>query len=169
MRLSVYDSGRTNGGNGRDDRARSRTARAAMLTGLVLSLAMLPIGCGRPDGRVAVYPVRGKVRMSGSVPEGALVVLYPAKGATTQELRPSGKVKPDGSFSLTTYDADDGAPTGEYTATIEWNKLIKRGQDYVAGPNVVPPEYAKPETSGWKIKVAEAPADLEPLDITAKK
>jgi hypothetical protein len=115
---------------------------------------------------VPVYPVNGRVSVAGEVPEGALVVLYPARKLGEEELRPSGRVAKDGSFRLTTYEADDGAPTGEYTATVQWNKLVKKGRDYAAGPNVVPKAYANPETSAWKIKVAEAPNELPPLRIT---
>lgn len=131
-----------------------------------LVLVMMFAGCGDEEGRIPVYKVTGKVTVSGEVPEGALVVLYPAKIQGDQELRPSGKVRSDGSFSLTTYDADDGAPVGEYTATIEWNKLIKRGQDSVAGPNVIAKDYAKRESSTWKIKVEDTPNELPPLQIT---
>jgi major membrane immunogen (membrane-anchored lipoprotein) len=132
-----------------------------------LCLVAILAGCGRDDGRVPVYPAKGKVTVSGEVPEGALVVLYPAKkgSGAEVELRPSGRVKPDGTFSLTTYDAEDGAPAGEYAATIQWNKLIKQGQDYKAGPNIIPAAYAAPESSPWKIAVAESPNDLAPLDI----
>ena len=134
------------------------------LAGVVFAITFA--GCGGEEGRVPVYKVTGKVTVSGEVPEGALVVLYPAKIQGDQELRPSGKVRSDGSFSLTTYEADDGAPVGEYTATIAWNKLIKRGQDSVAGPNVIAKDYAKRESSTWKVKVEDAPNDLAPLQIT---
>lgn len=135
-----------------------------------LCLAAILAGCGADDGRVPVYPAGGKVTVAGEIPEGALVVLYPAKKGEGEGegLRPSGRVKPDGTFRLTTYDADDGAPAGEYAATIQWNKLIKQGADYKAGPNVVPAEYAAAESSPWKIKVSEAPNELEPLDIKKK-
>src|SRR3954451_7314937 len=79
---------------------------------LSAGLAAFAAGCGGAEGRVPVYPAIGKVTIKGEVPEGALVVLYPAKPGGEVELRPSGKVKQDGSFSLTTYDADDGAPAG---------------------------------------------------------
>ncbi len=131
-----------------------------------LGVACVSWGCSGGDGRVAVYPVNGRVSVAGEVPEGALVVLYPARKLGEEELRPSGRVAKDGSFRLTTYEADDGAPTGEYTATVQWNKLVKKGRDYAAGPNVVPKTYANPETSAWKIKVAEAPNELPPLRIT---
>jgi hypothetical protein len=123
-------------------------------------------GCSGGDGRVPVYPVAGKVTVGGEVPEGALIVFYPAEEAGQPEHRPSAKVEPDGRFKLTTYDAGDGAPAGDYTAVIQWNKIVKRGNDYVAGPNVVPPPYASRERSKWKVHVASAPNDLPPLDIT---
>lgn len=118
-------------------------------------------GCGGDAGRVPVYPVEGKVLVGGEVPEGALVVLYSQEGGPESESRPSAKVKPDGSFSLMTYEADDG----EYTATIEWNKLVKKGTDFVAGPNAVPREYANRETSPWKLTVTDSAVTLPPLEI----
>jgi hypothetical protein len=128
-------------------------------------LSVLAAGCSETDGRVAVYPVTGKVTVAGEVPEGALVVLYPAVAEGEQALRPSAKVGKDGSFSFTTYEANDGAPSGDYTATIQWNKLVKKGQDYVAGPNVIGDEYASHTSSPWKIKVATGPNELAAREI----
>lgn len=129
-------------------------------------VAILVTGCSGDDGRVPVYPVKGKVSVKGEVPDGALIVFYPVKAGGDTELRPSAKVKPDGSFSLTTYDAEDGAPSGDYVATIQWNKIIKRGNDYKQGPDLIPKTYASRENSVWKVSVAEAPNELEPLTIT---
>ena len=141
------------------------STRAALLLSTVWA-AFAAAGCSKDDGRIPVYPVKGKVSVLGQVPEGALVVLYPTPGATNLEIRPSGKVKQDGSFELTTYEADDGAPVGDYTATIQWNKLVKRGPDTVAGPNAVPPKFGSPDTSPWKIKVGAAPTDLTEFSVT---
>src|SRR4051794_21088336 len=85
-----------------------------------LALATVLAGCSRPAGRVPVYPVAGRVAVTGEVPEGALVVLHASQG-DAKDLRPSGKVFKDGSFRVTTYDADDGAPAGEYKVTVHWN------------------------------------------------
>ena len=134
--------------------------------GVVLGFsALLGLGCAGNEGRAPVYPVTGQVKVANEIPEGALVVLYPS-GPSNADLRPSGKVKQDGSFTLTTYDADDGAPAGDYVATIQWNKTIKRGNEYAAGPNVVPPAYATQDKSPWKIHVAAGATTLEPLNIT---
>jgi hypothetical protein len=121
--------------------------------------------CSEDDGRVPVYPVTGKVTVEREVPVGALVVLYPVQPNGKNELRPSGTVRSDGAFSLTTYVSDDGAPAGEYIATLQWSKLIKKGQDYSAGPNVVPKEYATRETSPWNLRVETKQNDLAPRDI----
>jgi hypothetical protein len=128
-------------------------------------LAILLNACSGDDGRVPVYPVKGKVAVAGEPPIGALVVLYPARPVGEKDLRPSAKIGQDGIFSLTTYVADDGAPAGEYTATIQWNKLVKKGPDYSAGPNVVPKQYAARETSPWKINVESKFNELAPINI----
>jgi major membrane immunogen (membrane-anchored lipoprotein) len=154
---------------GRDDRPGRRPRRRhAVLRpiGLALCFASSFAGCGADEGRVPVHEARGKVIVAGEAPDGALIVLYPAPGASAPDLRPSGRVKPDGTFALTTYDADDGAPAGDYAATIQWNKIIKVGSDFKAGPNIVPAKYAAAETSPWKIKIAAGANELAPLDIT---
>lgn len=154
-------------GPGREDpigpaRAAGRRPRRAWRAGL--ALVALAAGCGGNDGRVPVFPVRGKVTVLNQVPEGALVVLYPAPGNAT-ELRPSGKVDRDGSFQLTTYDAGDGAPAGDFVGTIRWNKVVKKGSDYAAGPNLVPEAYAAAATSPWKIRVESTALELPELTI----
>lgn len=147
---------------GADPSAARRLGAAAVLVGL------LAAGCGGGEGRVPVYPVGGTVKVGGEAPEGALVVLYPARDAKNQEIRPSAKVSKDGSFKLTTYDADDGAPAGDYVATIQWNKLVKRGSDFVAGPDVIPADYASPEKSPWKVSVRNGSGSLPALEIIRK-
>ncbi len=133
-------------------------------------LALLAaLGCGGQEGRVTVFPAGGKVTVNGEVPEGALVILYPAKSTGSEEIRPRGTVKADGSFKLTTYEADDGAPAGDYAATVSWNKIIKRGGDFVPGPNLVPAQYASKDSSPWKIQIKEGSNDLPEQSISGKK
>jgi hypothetical protein len=134
----------------------------------LLLMAVCGLGCSEnQEGRVPVYPAAGRLTVRSEIPEGALIVLYPASTANpgASELRPSARVGKDGAFRLTTYEAGDGAPVGEYIGTIEWNKLIKRGSDYVAGPNAVPKEYAGRETSPWKVTITEAANELPPLEV----
>jgi hypothetical protein len=128
-------------------------------------IAIFLTACSADGGRVPIYPVKGKVAVKGEVTVGALVVLYRTQPVGEKDLRPSAKIGQDGTFSLTTYVANDGAPAGLYTATIQWNKLVKKGQDYSAGANVVPKQYAARETSPWKINVESKPNELAPINI----
>lgn len=140
---------------------RSKAAWALALLGLA---PLAGWGCS-DDGRVKVYPVSGKVTVQGEVPDGALVVFNPAQ-PIAGDLHPSAKVGADGTFKLTTYEADDGAPAGDYLVTVQWNKLVKKGNDYSAGPNAVPPAYATKEKTPWKVTVAPSANDIPPQAIT---
>ena len=136
-------------------------------TGAILALgfAVSGSGCAPTDGRLPVYRVAGQVSVRNEAPEGALVVLHPT-GTAPAEVRPSAKVQRDGSFELTTFEANDGAPAGDYVATLQWNKLVKQRGNYSAGPNLVPRAYASATTSPWKVTVAARPNTLSPLAIT---
>lgn len=133
---------------------------------LLLAIPTLLPGCSGNADRVPVVPVNGKVTFNGEVPVGAFIVFHPASGpAKEKNLLPSGKVAETGAFQLTTYDGQDGAPAGDYVVTIQWNKLVKKGSDVSAGPNVIPGPYSKPESSPWKATVAAPSTELSPYDI----
>ena len=89
----------------------------------LLALAILPAllaGCGSSDRR-PVYRVHGTIFDSHDKPAaGALVVFHPAGWAGEEIIKPLGYVQDDGTFALTTYTKEDGAPEGEYSVTIEW-------------------------------------------------
>jgi hypothetical protein len=137
-------------------------------TGLLgLTAALMTGGCAKEDAaRAPVFPVHGQVSFKGQPTPGAFVVFHPVEDAGDEPIRPTGQVEPDGSFSLTTYDKGDGAPPGEYSVTVEWRKLVTKGEEAEAGPNVLPDLYSKPETTPLKVTVAEEPNDLPPLQIT---
>jgi len=83
-------------------------------------------GCGGGDGRLPVYPVTGKVTVSGECPRGLFVVLYPARPRET-ERRPSGKSPSRRLVSvLTTYDPTTGPRPAMYTPRRSWNKIHRR-------------------------------------------
>jgi hypothetical protein len=123
-------------------------------------------GCGKagPD-RSPVYPVEGVVTFDGKPTPGAMIVLHPKSGAASGVPTPRAQVEKDGSFRFTTYDAGDGAPPGDYVATIAWYKLVGKSGDSQAGPNVLPPKFANVKTSKWEIRVADQPAQLAPVHL----
>jgi hypothetical protein len=160
----------------RDDRFGFRGARGARArrpvwwgAGLIGLAATLGTGgCARDEARAPVFPVHGQVRFKGAPAPGAFLVFHPLEDAGDEPLRPTGLVAPDGSFALTTYDKDDGAPPGDYAVTVEWRKLVTKGEDAEAGPNILPDRYGRPETTPLKVTIAEEPNDLPPLEVTTK-
>src|SRR4029079_1452975 len=100
--------------------------RSRSWIGLAAVALLIASGCSSSEPRVPVFPVSGKVSFQGKSPAGARVVLFPDKKSSPTAgavgVAPTGEVKSDGTFSVSSYDADDGAPEGEYVATIQWNK-----------------------------------------------
>ncbi|NBO91249.1 MAG: hypothetical protein EBV06_02870 [Planctomycetia bacterium] len=114
---------------------------------LVAALGLCVLGCGASDGRKPVYSVTGKVTYGGKPAAGATVVFHPL-GA--DDVRPRGKVADDGSLEVTTYDAKDGAPAGDYRLSVEW--WLSPGKD--APPtNRLPASLGNPQTSGLTVKI----------------
>ena len=136
---------------------------------VMVALMLVTTGCGSaqdPD-RLPVFPATGKISFKGAVPDGAYVALHSktkAKAPNGQEVVPTGQVKPDGTFDLSSYAAADGAPPGEYKLTIEWHKTIKpAGGDPILGPNLLPPQYSKAATSPVEVIIATGPNELKPI------
>src|SRR5687767_7734398 len=121
-------------------------ARSYCFLSVALSaVSVLPfVGCGSSDSnRVPVHPVLGAIQFRGQPIVGAFVALHP-ENATAEVPSPRATVGPDGSFTLSTYDGNDGAPEGEYVLTVQWYKPIKQGNEVVGGPNVLPKKYSSP-------------------------
>jgi hypothetical protein len=135
------------------------------LSALALISALLTAsGCADSEKRVPVFPVTGKVTYQGKPPVGAQIVLHPANSVETPDAAPIGVVQDDGSFSFTVYDPGDGAPKGDYVATVQWFKLNKEMGG--PGPNVIPKKYTDPKTSPIKVTVSGGgPTEMPPITI----
>ena len=131
----------------------------------VLPLLSVLSGCGG-ETRVPVFPVSGKVTFEGTSPVGAQVVLHAVNNSEASDVAPTGVVQNDGSFTITAYDPGDGAPQGQYVATIQWFKITPEAGG--PGPNVVPPKYASAKTSPIKVTVNGGPTQIEPIRIARK-
>lgn len=135
-------------------------------TAALLPALVALVGCG--ESRVEVFPVSGKVTFQGQPPVGALIVLHPVSPAEGASVAPTGAVKKDGTFAITAYEKGDGAPPGEYVATIEWYKFDEKLGG--SGPNVLPQDYANAKTSPIKVTIkAGAPTEIPPITLAAAK
>jgi hypothetical protein len=140
--------------------------RCSYRLGLIASLVVTSLGgCGKIEPqRATVVAVEGAVSFQGKPLPGAMIVLHP-KTPRADVPTPRALVNNDGTFRVSTYEAGDGAPPGEYVATIAWYKLIGQRGDVQAGPNVLPPKYSSPKMSPWVIRVAEQPIRLAPVQL----
>lgn len=124
------------------------------------------LGCGQsgPD-RVAVHPAAGAITVKGQPAHGAFVTLHPTSGAAADVPLPRASVERDGSFRVSTFDGGDGAPEGDYVVTVRWYKLVGRGLDAVAGPNVIPPKYSQPQSSNLTVRIPAGQNQLPPIKL----
>jgi hypothetical protein len=136
---------------------------ACLSAAISLSLA----GCGG-ETRVPVLAVSGHVTVNGEPAEGAQVFLHPQGHELPENVGAIGTVKSDGQFAIGSYESSDGVPPGNYVATVQWLKVVETEGGAGRGPNVLPTEYASPETSPVKLTVKDGPAEL-PIDIEVTK
>ncbi len=134
----------------------------------VLALSLFVAwGCGgSADNRKPVFPVKGKVTVAGKPAIKAQVVFHPLAGADPNTPQPTGQVGPDGTFTLSTYTAGDGAPAGECAVTVVWPESASAiGGDADTGGDRLGGRYANPKSSGLKAKVADGQNDLPPFAL----
>jgi hypothetical protein len=95
-----------------------------MLSGwcaMAVVLSFAPAGCSRPrSDRLETYPASGCLLEGDKPAAGARVQLNPVDDTKLVGLCPHAIVGKDGSFQLTTYKTNDGAPAGTYALTVTW-------------------------------------------------
>jgi hypothetical protein len=115
--------------------------------------------------------VHGKVTVDGKPTAGVYVFLNPAEQPPTHGIFPNAITNQTGEYWISTYDAEDGAPLGDYVVTAKW----PRGeglQVHSESPDRLKGRYGDPARSSIKITVKEArkkqPNQVPPLDLTSK-
>ena len=129
---------------------------------LAVGLIGLAVGC-EGDDRPTPVPVRGKVMYKKSTPAaGALVVFHPTDDADESAMggKPFATVGDDGTFELTTREAGDGAPAGEYGVTIDWRaspqgkaKGLSLTDEGAVGRSRLNPKYSNPQKPAFTVTV----------------
>ncbi|RUL83183.1 hypothetical protein [Tautonia sociabilis] len=129
---------------------------------LVLFAISAFAGCGE-SWEAETYPASGRLTINGDPAEGALVQLH-AIGEPPDERnsRPWGKVRSDGTYTLSTYRNEDGAPAGEYALTITWppDSSVPSLDDRLGFT------YSDPGRSKWKVTIEEGENELPPITLT---
>jgi len=140
-----------------------RAARLLLAPFCGLSLAFA--GCGESDGRLPVYPVQGTVTLQGKPLGNALIALHPVDISDPLATSCRATTDANGVFTISTYNANDGAPAGEYKVTIECYKLKGTGTSLEPGPNILPEKYSQPTTSNLSLRVAAGEFNSPKIDL----
>ena len=128
--------------------------------------ATMAVGCSRGGFKQhPTHPVAGRADFGGKPPVGAHLVFHPQPEKPDWGDLPSAVVKPDGSFSVSTYRDGDGAPAGEYVVTAQWFPV---GQDGSVGVNALDRSFATPASSPLRVTVQAGGNELAPLQLSAK-
>ena len=141
-----------------------RTGIAAVLS---FASLLVVVGCGDDDGIGKRYKVTGKVTYKGAPLTKGSVNFYPDDVAKGQPA--VGVIQPDGSYTLNTRGADDGALAGKYKISISSNDVdeskvgaVKGGSaDQVAvakaqGKSLIPIKYTGIDQSGLTAEVSSS-------------
>ena len=115
-------------------------------------LALFLTACTNSD-RKPVFPVQGKVIYRGKPATGARVIFHPQDENGPQSPRPSAEVQPDGSFRLSTYVSQDGAPPGRYAVTIFWPSAARIADTENAGPDQLHGRYSNHKTTPIRVEI----------------
>lgn len=137
-----------------------------MLVGI---LALTVCSCsGRPEFSKERFPVTGEVYVDGKPAARLSVTLHDVEGFDEEAPAiPQAVTKQDGSFAISTFEAEDGAPAGEYAATFVWGRPQGLGID--TSVDKLQGKYSDPETSQFKVTVTEdEPVDMGRIELTTK-
>ncbi|MDX1948296.1 MAG: hypothetical protein SFU86_23090 [Pirellulaceae bacterium] len=122
-------------------------------------------GCSDRGAAVAVHKTVGTITFENRPITGAFVVLHPQGECLPAVPKPRALVQSDGSFVATTYEADDGAPAGEYVVTVELPAVAEVDGEYVRSANLLPLRYASEATSGLTVQVTPGENTLPPIAL----
>lgn len=130
---------------------------------VLLCCCVAVLGCGGEEPfRKATSPVKGKVTVDGAAPGSEIQIVCHFLGtADTQHPTYSqAATDAEGNFSISTYEAGDGIPAGDYVLVFTWRDYNVMARSYT-GPDKLKNRYSDPMTSPIKLTVK----DGEPLDM----
>jgi hypothetical protein len=122
-------------------------------TGVVLLLAIALIlgGCGSNDKKTAV--VRGIVTYNGKAVPNGTISFIPVEGRSA-----TGEIKPDGSYTLTTFRKGDGAIIGQHKVVIvameDMSNRLPEARNPMP-PSIIPLKYTSLATSDLRADVKD--------------
>ncbi|MBX3439216.1 MAG: hypothetical protein KF861_17125 [Planctomycetaceae bacterium] len=141
------------------------SSAAAALCGSFLTLMMAGCGGSAPPPWETVYPATGVVTYRGKPVANADIVLFPQDETFPDTVRPRAKSTEDGTFSVWTWQRGDGAPAGNYKATIVHNEIVISNGAMGAKPNDLPRKYSQPDTTDLIVRIDPESNQIPPLEL----
>jgi hypothetical protein len=143
---------------------------------LIIGLALAWVAGCKSSGPKMIH-IRGMVSYKGApltnVTQG--IVRYSPKEVGTAAREATGRIQPDGSFVMTTFQKDDGVMLGEYDITVsayssqELSRQQTESGMHSAGPKLlIPDKYLKTSTSGLGDSVAAGHSGVKKIELTDK-
>jgi hypothetical protein len=126
--------------------------RAIRPASQLLVCALVALGCGGPK-RKPVFTTEGKVLLADGTPAINVTVFLHPPSSDPDPVRPLGVTDERGMFKLTSYDANDGAPAGEYVVTLIYEPLDSPLFRKKVKKVEIPAAYTKPDASPLRAKV----------------
>lgn len=116
-------------------------------------LLLAAVGCGPAEKRVATAPVKGKISYKGAPVTTGNVMFIPSGGGPPA----TAEIQADGTYSLKTYEPEDGAVPGDHVVTVTAIQLSTGSpEDPASDPKLlVPTKYSSSKTSGLTASVAD--------------
>jgi hypothetical protein len=149
-----------------------------ILSALLVAAVASVSGCGRSDA-VAVYKVTGTIKLNGEpMKGGGAIAFMPPDGMAGKAA--GGEIKPDGTYTVTTYEPGDGSMAGEFRVVITQTTVeepesgidgsgerIKKPIQLVTPPFHIPAIYGDLMKSPLTAKVEAK--DANQIDFDLKK
>jgi hypothetical protein len=137
----------------------TRTAPLPWLSAFA-ALAIAGVSCqSKPTVPVVpTYAVKGAVFLDHKPLGKVLVVFHPVSGVSETPVRSYAQTAADGTFQVSTFAPNDGAPAGTYRVTFHM-------QDEGDGPIRLPARYADPTQSELRVEVKAEPTTLRPFHL----
>ena len=129
------------------------TKRLSILFTASLACLAASTGCNKHPG---IVPVSGIVTIDGQpVPVGQVAVSPAGQRAAV------GKISPDGRFTLSCFELNDGAPTGTHPVTVSAVEQVNEQSNRWHAPK----KYANKVSSGLQVTI-DGPTDNLEIKLT---
>lgn len=130
--------------------------------GSLFAVALVLAGCGSDSDTPPTAPVTGTITYQGKPVTGGQVEFHPQGVEGNPGISPLG---PNGEFTLTTYENEDGAVIGHHVITVQvFPQGGLPGEGFSEDDAPIPKKYESAETSDLKVEVKDED-NVFPLEL----